>query len=632
MKKKLFKENKLFIELHPTKNSEIDFSRVYETSSQIVFWQCNKNVKHVYSQKIRSRVKEGYGCSYCSGYRTLPEDSLAALYPSIAAEINPHKNPGFNPETRSATSNKQVVFTCSEGHDWKVRVEHRTRRKDAGCPICRKRKKSLALNHPQLLKEWHPIKNKLLDPWVISAGSNKKVWWTCNTNSEHPDWERIIAARSNNDKGCPKCLTDNKAKKRSEKQLNKQLPILSEYSKELSSQWHPSKNGNKLPSDYTAGSIERVWWLCPHCQNEWPSTISNRARNNRGCPVCAKLKRRKSNLHSGVTLVETHPELILQWHTSLNGELNPAHFTYGSAKKIWWQCPNVEKHIWEENIINRTKRKSLECKICKEEANSLEAMYPDIAAEWHPTKNGNLKPNKISKASGEMIWWQCSVNPEHQWQADVRNRTINNSKCKKCASEKIGVHLRNRNQDLDPLDVDTYHIFKTGLESLLQLLEYSFDDNKRLIQPVYRMIYSTVITALESYLSDTFLNKIKNNSNRILKIVSSSSELNTRKYSIEEIIDWQDNVETKIIEFLSNIIWHKIDKVRRLYLDVLEIKFPENSSAIFKAVEIRHDLVHRNGRLKEGGRHNLTKSEIEVLIKETNKFVSGIQKQILKIE
>src|SRR5262249_25292614 len=55
--------------------------------------------------------------------------------------------------------------------------------------------------------------------------------------------------------------------------------------------------------------------------------------------------------------------------------------------------------------------------------NSLGARFPDIAAEWHETKNGDLTPDSIVAGSGQTVWWQCRENPTHIWQATVNNRT-----------------------------------------------------------------------------------------------------------------------------------------------------------------------------------------------------------------
>ncbi|RJR47700.1 MAG: hypothetical protein C4576_09190 [Desulfobacteraceae bacterium] len=34
---------------------------------------------------------------------------------------------------------------------------------------------------------------------------------------------------------------------------------------------------------------------------------------------------------------------------------------------------------------------------------------PHLAKEWHPTKNGKLKPQDISPMSERMIWWICKA-------------------------------------------------------------------------------------------------------------------------------------------------------------------------------------------------------------------------------
>lgn len=56
-------------------------------------------------------------------------------------------------------------------------------------------------------------------------------------------------------------------------------------------------------------------------------------------------------------------------------------------------------------------------------------LRPNLAAEWHPTKNGNLKPENILPQSSKKVWWQKEyVNKETgeikilEWQAIVRNR------------------------------------------------------------------------------------------------------------------------------------------------------------------------------------------------------------------
>jgi hypothetical protein len=50
---------------------------------------------------------------------------------------------------------------------------------------------------------------------------------------------------------------------------------------------------------------------------------------------------------------------------------------------------------------------------------------------------------------------------------------------------------------------------------------------------------------------------------------------------------------------LLDIVWHDIGRVRRLHEDVLRINLG-NIEGIARTIATRHDIVHRNGRQKDG--------------------------------
>ncbi len=39
--------------------------------------------------------------------------------------------------------------------------------------------------------------------------------------------------------------------------------------------------------------------------------------------------------------------------------------------------------------------------------NDLATLNPTLAKEWHPTGNGNLKPEDVTPGSGKEVWWLC---------------------------------------------------------------------------------------------------------------------------------------------------------------------------------------------------------------------------------
>lgn len=52
-------------------------------------------------------------------------------------------------------------------------------------------------------------------------------------------------------------------------------------------------------------------------------------------------------------------------------------------------------------------------KVCKN--NCLMTTHPELAKEWHPTKNGDLTPYDITYGCEQRFWWVCSKNSNHEW-------------------------------------------------------------------------------------------------------------------------------------------------------------------------------------------------------------------------
>ena len=59
----------------------------------------------------------------------------------------------------------------------------------------------------------------------------------------------------------------------------------------LAKEWNFQKNGKIKPIDFSANSHKKVWWICEK-GHEWIAEIKSR-NNGRGCPECAKEKRKK---------------------------------------------------------------------------------------------------------------------------------------------------------------------------------------------------------------------------------------------------------------------------------------------------------------------------------------------------
>ena len=138
--------------------------------------------------------------------------------------------------------------------------------------------------------------------------------------------------------------------------------------------------------------------------------------------------------------ISDYPELVAQWHPVKNGDLRPEDLSYGSGRKVWWQCPSGPDHEWQASPNNRTSGKS-GCPFCAGRApsvtNNLAYLHPELARQWHPTRNGDLRPEDVVAGSSRPAWWQCPVSPDHEWQAAPHDRVAGKGVCPFCIGMRV---------------------------------------------------------------------------------------------------------------------------------------------------------------------------------------------------
>ena len=81
---------------------------------------------------------------------------------------------------------------------------------------------------------------------------------------------------------------------------------------------------------------------------------------------------------------------------------------------------------------------------------TLATEYPDIAKEWHPTKNGHFQPSMVSIGASRKAWWLCPA-CGHEWEASVGHR-VNGTGCPKCG---IGKSAQSKCKKVEMLDPNT---------------------------------------------------------------------------------------------------------------------------------------------------------------------------------
>lgn len=268
-----------------------------------------------------------------------------------------------------------------------------------------------------VLDEWIPERNPEILPAEITYASKKKVWWRCQNGHE---WQAPVHSRILRRSKCPYCTG---------KKLEPGKDIAALYP-DIAAQWHKTRNGGLQPCEFGAGSHRVVWWMCGR-GHEWEAQIRARVMGS-GCPICGN----KKVAVGENDLATTNPTLADEWHPTRNGPLTPQNVTYGSSKKVWWQC--AKGHEWQAQVGVRVRGSY--CPVCTGRKivpgeNDLASINPWLASQWDHEKNGSLRPNQVSLFSNRHVWWRCSLG--HQWKATVGARAHRGNGCPVCSGKIV---------------------------------------------------------------------------------------------------------------------------------------------------------------------------------------------------
>jgi hypothetical protein len=183
-------------------------------------------------------------------------------------------------------------------------------------------------------------------------------------------------------------------------------------------EWDQDANGDLTPFTVSVGVSRKVGWICDR-GHHYEAYIANRTIHGTGCRYCAA----NAVLPGLNDLPTTHPKLAALWDNQANGDLKPTDVSAGSHTKIHLRCELGHPFIREPYNLVRTNGR---CPTCQGRElisgkNDLATLRPDVAAWWHPSKNGDLTPDMVKVHSGLKVWWQCEQG--HEFQATVSNRT-----------------------------------------------------------------------------------------------------------------------------------------------------------------------------------------------------------------
>jgi hypothetical protein len=158
------------------------------------------------------------------------------------------------------------------------------------------------------------------------------------------------------------------------------------------------------------------------------------------------------------------------------------------------------------------------------------------------------------------------------------------------------------------------------------LADHGRDDGGHVLN---RMVFSHQVTALEAYLGDTLMNEVSSDAAAMQRLIDQDDDLMKEKFTLADISKEPGLVERKVREHLRSILYHNLARVDVLYnlaLGIRILNLASDRSALFKAVVMRHDCVHRNGFDKDGNELRVfTKSFVRATADLIRDFVNSIE-------
>ena len=118
-------------------------------------------------------------------------------------------------------------------------------------------------------------------------------------------------------------------------------------------------------------------------------------------------------------LLSRRPDLAAQWHPTKNGNLRPQDVCVFSGMMAWWMVKEIRfgrefTLEWKATVANRAggtgcPYTSVPPRKLLKGFNDLQSTNPDLAKKWHPSKNGEIKPDMVFENTNRRYWWSHEV-------------------------------------------------------------------------------------------------------------------------------------------------------------------------------------------------------------------------------
>ena len=371
-----------------TKNTNLDPTELLKGSDKFAWWICDKG--HEFEKRIWEMARSG--CSYCSNKKLLVGfNDLETVRPDLAKELDLQQNDGLSSRELLFGTSRLVWWKCPKGHSYQAKVSQRNF-SNSGCGVCAGNKTEPGFNdlltkYPVISASWDHKMNQGLFPENFAPSSSKKVWWKCEKGHS---WLMAVAERTGG-QGCAVCEN---------RQILSGYNDLETLFPDLAASLALGLNPENFAKTVGAHSHKKAWWRCPK-GHVYEARVTSRHKT--GCAICAG-----QSVLSGFNDLQSQNPSAAKYFLSKKNEKFPYEVLIGSRVQYWWACELGHQFRAHPDSVN----KGNWCPYCGNKKvmagfNDLATVRPDLAKEWHPTKNRPLEPSQVINGFHRKVWWRC---------------------------------------------------------------------------------------------------------------------------------------------------------------------------------------------------------------------------------
>ncbi|MEI6269942.1 MAG: hypothetical protein WCP01_13765 [Methylococcaceae bacterium] len=142
---------------------------------------------------------------------------------------------------------------------------------------------------------------------------------------------------------------------------------------------------------------------------------------------------------------------------------------------------------------------------------------------------------------------------------------------------------------------------------------------------VNKLLFANVVTVFETYLHGIALSLMEADG-KIIQQVAGSKKFKTQTIYLHKALSW--DLGKYVISLVNKIVFHNLSEVEPLFREAFDVQIIIKDE-ILKIIEVRHDVIHRNGYTKKGESCGINKDRVMAAADEFEHLVTDIDNKFI---